>query len=112
MPERKRCGSDPLEEGIATHSSILASRIPWTEEPGGLQSIGLHRVGQHFEKVLSLQPLCFYLSTGLVSDPQRARHSLSVLSLGCDSCSLESCREAPTTPQLASGVAGSGLPVS
>ena len=31
---------DPLEEGMATHSSILAWRIPWTEEPGGLQSIG------------------------------------------------------------------------
>ena len=31
---------DPLEEGLATHSSILAWRIPWTEEPGGLQSIG------------------------------------------------------------------------
>ena len=31
---------DPLEEGIATHSSILAWRIPWTEEPGSLQSIG------------------------------------------------------------------------
>ena len=35
---------DPLEEGMATHSSILAWRIPWTEEPGGLQSIGSHRV--------------------------------------------------------------------
>ena len=33
-------GKDPLEEGIATHSSILAWRIPWTEEPGGLQSMG------------------------------------------------------------------------
>ena len=32
---------DPLEEGMATHSSILAGRIPWTEEPGWLQSIGL-----------------------------------------------------------------------
>ena len=31
---------DPLEEGMATHSSIPAWRIPWTEEPGGLQSIG------------------------------------------------------------------------
>ena len=30
---------DPLEEGMATHSSILAWRIPWTEEPGGLQSM-------------------------------------------------------------------------
>ena len=31
---------DPLEEGLAAHSSVLAWRIPWTEEPGGLQSIG------------------------------------------------------------------------
>ena len=36
---------DPLEEGLATHSSILAWRITWTEEPGGLQSMGLQRVG-------------------------------------------------------------------
>ena len=36
-------GEDPLETGMATHSSILAWRIPWTEEPGGLQSIGSHR---------------------------------------------------------------------
>ena len=35
---------DPLEEGMATHSSILAWIIPWTEEPGGLQSIGSQRV--------------------------------------------------------------------
>ena len=35
---------DSLEEGMATHSSILAWRIPWTEEPGGLQSMGLTRV--------------------------------------------------------------------
>ena len=35
---------DPLEEGMATHSSILAWRIPWTEEPGGLQSMGSQRV--------------------------------------------------------------------
>ena len=33
-------GEDPLENGMATHSSILAWRIPWTEEPGGLQSMG------------------------------------------------------------------------
>ena len=38
---------DPLEEGIAIHSSILAWRIPWREEPGGLQSIGLQRVGDY-----------------------------------------------------------------
>ena len=36
---------DPLEEGMATHSSILTWRIPWTEEPGRLQSMGSQRVG-------------------------------------------------------------------
>ena len=36
---------DPLEEGMANHSRILAWGIPWAEEPGGLQSMGLHRVG-------------------------------------------------------------------
>ena len=34
-------GEDPLEKGMATHSSILAWRIPWTEEPDGLQSLGV-----------------------------------------------------------------------
>ena len=38
---------DPLEEGMATHSSILAWRIPWTEEPGRLQSIRLQTVGHN-----------------------------------------------------------------
>ena len=36
---------DPLEEEMETHFSILAWKIPWTEEPGGLQSMGLQRVG-------------------------------------------------------------------
>ena len=36
---------DPLEKGMATHSSTLAWRIPWTEEPGGLHSMGLQRAG-------------------------------------------------------------------
>ena len=35
---------DPLEKGMATHSSILTWRIPWTEEPGWLQSMGLQKV--------------------------------------------------------------------
>ena len=38
---------DPLEKGGATHSSILAWKIPWTEEPGGLQSTGLQRAGHN-----------------------------------------------------------------
>ena len=38
-------GEVPLEKGMATHSSILARRISWTEEPGGLQSTGSQRLG-------------------------------------------------------------------
>ena len=37
---------DPLEKQMATHSSILTWKIPWTEEPSGLQSMGLQRVGR------------------------------------------------------------------
>ena len=39
---------DPLEKGMVTHSSILAWRISWIEEPGGLQSMGLKRVGHDY----------------------------------------------------------------
>ena len=41
----KSLSSQRLEKQMATHSNILAWRVPWTEEPGGLQSMGLHRVG-------------------------------------------------------------------
>ena len=40
-------GEDPLEKEMATHSSVLAWRIPWTKEPGGLQSRGSQRVGHN-----------------------------------------------------------------
>ena len=43
---------DPLEKEMAMHSSILAWRIPWTEEPGGLQSVGSQRV-EHIENIHS-----------------------------------------------------------
>ena len=45
---------DSLEKGMATHSSILAWRIPWTEEPGGPQSMGSQRVGYNWATSLSL----------------------------------------------------------
>ena len=45
---------DPLEEGMATHCSILAWRIPWTEEPGGLQPVGSKRVGHDWATVHAL----------------------------------------------------------
>ena len=51
---------DPLEEGMATHSSVLIWRIPWTEEPGGLQSIGrteldTTEVSEHSNTLLGIQ---------------------------------------------------------
>ena len=45
---------DPLEKGMATHSSICAWRIPWTEKPGGLQSTGFHRVGQDWSTLAQM----------------------------------------------------------
>ena len=42
---RSLCWEDPLEEEMATHSSVLAKNIPWTEEPGRLQSMGSQRAG-------------------------------------------------------------------
>ena len=44
---RSLVSKDPLEKEMATHSSILAWKIPWIEEPGGLQSMGLQRVGHN-----------------------------------------------------------------
>ena len=46
---RSLCWEDPLEKEMATHSSTLAWRIPWTEEPGGLQSTGLQKGVEHWQ---------------------------------------------------------------
>ena len=57
---------DPLEEEMETHSSILAWRIPWTEEPGGLQSTGLQRV-RHTRKLHSFfEPLSLRLYLSVI----------------------------------------------
>ena len=53
---------EPLEEGIATHSSILAWRIPWTEEPGGLQSMCRKETDTTEELILPLSLLFRLLS--------------------------------------------------
>ena len=55
---------DPLEKEMATHSSILAWGIPWTEEPGRLQSMGLQRVG-HDLATKQQQQFCCRVSVGL-----------------------------------------------
>ena len=54
MQVRSLGSEDPLEEEMATHSSILAWRIPWTEETGGLWSIGLQRVGHNWSDLVSM----------------------------------------------------------
>ena len=65
LPEMQEAWVDPLEKGMATHSSILAWRIPWTEEPGGLQSMGSHRVGHDW--VTNTFPFQPFLAPGTVS---------------------------------------------
>ena len=49
-------GEDPLEKGMATHPSVLTWRIPWTEEPGGLLSVGSKRVGRDLATEHKLMP--------------------------------------------------------
>ena len=57
---------DPLEKGMATHSSVLAWRIPWTEEPGRLQSMRLQRIRYNLatkqQQIRSTRSLCKYFS--------------------------------------------------
>ena len=77
LPAGKRRGvqplgqEDPLEEGMATHFCMLAWRIPWTEEPGGLQSIRLQRVDmseatQHAHNYIALHYIMLYYIIFLV----------------------------------------------
>ena len=55
-------GSGPLEKEMATYSSILVWKIPWTEEPGGLQSMGSQRVAVKSYKANWLCYVCMYVS--------------------------------------------------
>ena len=69
---------DTLEKGMATHSSILAWRIPWTEEPGGLQSMGHQELDTterlHFHLSLSLY---LHILIGMISSVMCCAQSLS-----------------------------------
>ena len=67
MQVRSLGGEDPLEKDMTTHSSILAWRIPWTEEPGGQQSMGLQRVGHDWS---DLAPRLAHQSLELDSDSE------------------------------------------
>ena len=59
--DRSLGGKDLLEKGMATHSRILAWRIPWTEEPGGLQSIALKRARHDCSDLACAQAWAFYV---------------------------------------------------
>ena len=52
---------DPLEKGMVTHSSILAWRVPWTEEPGGLEFMGLQKVADMTAQVKTDQRYCMLI---------------------------------------------------
>ena len=54
------CQEDPLEKEMAAHSSTIAWKIPWTEDPGRLQSTGLQRVGHDWATPLYVEVGCFY----------------------------------------------------
>ena len=60
IPVRSLGWEDPLEEAVATHSSILTRKIPWTEEPGGLQSMGTqHQTGPSMQAQYELLHINF-----------------------------------------------------
>ena len=82
-------GEDPLEEGMATHSNILAWRIPWTEEPGGLQFIGSQRVGHSWSDLAGThnRKIIGWERTGETTRPCPGNQS-SLTSMQKSSCSL------------------------
>ena len=72
---------DPLEKGMATPSSILAWRIPWTEEPGGLQSIGSQRVGQDWRDLACMRAHLGNSKDFRNSEPETGMNLLDVIPL-------------------------------
>ena len=71
-------GRLPLEEGMAIHSSVLFQRIPWTEEPDGLQSMGLQRVGHYWSDWARMHAPVLDLRAG---SPLKATSSCHLFSL-------------------------------
>ena len=109
-PVRSLGWEDPLEKEMATHSSILAGKISWTEEPGGLQSMGLQRVGHDWFTylliyLLTVDSRCCTAETNTLksSIPQFKKYikekCISMLSIHLDLCSKTSLREQGKTKQ-------------
>ena len=70
---------DPLEKRMATHSSILAWEIPWTEEPSGLQSMGLQRLGHNLATKLPPASRSSLLNTLSLKTKKKKTFPLSIL---------------------------------
>ena len=86
-------GKDPLEEGMATHSSILAWRIPWTEEPGGPQSMGSQRV-EHDRSDLACMHRCIAnVRIAVVSTAMDALFQAVVFALLATALSMQQCSD-------------------
>ena len=103
------CQEDPLEKEMATHSSILAWRIPWTEEPGGLQSTGWQTVGRDWATNTSLQTSCFFplQFVMLPVTPQVPYNSHSPLSPGHLAAAAAAAKSLQSCPTLCDPIAGS-----
>ena len=80
---------DPLEEGMATHSSIVSWRIPWTEEPGGLQTTGAQRVRYDWSNLIHTRELVNAIST---VPEQRERPTVSLNGIICYRNYVHHCR--------------------
>ena len=85
---------DSLEKEIATHSSVLAWRIPWMEEPGGLQFTGSQRVGHDWATSLSLSPTTKYLDVYVLSGFSCVWFSVTLRTIACQApLSMGFCRQ-------------------
>ena len=84
-----RFGKIPLEEGTATHSSILAWKIPVTEEPGGLQSTGSQRVGHDQSDLAHTALVAFYPFLKSIYLFISCGHRVSVAARGIFRCSTQ-----------------------
>ena len=86
-------GEDPLEEGVVTHSSILAWRIPWTEEPGRLQSMQPQRLGPNRVTNTLTFTMEYYPHITTIAAPGQERSLQSDLEKATDVCRLRSFQE-------------------
>ena len=80
--------ADPLKEGLATHSSILARRIPWTEKPGRLQSVGSQRFGYDWSDLACMHvPLVLLINWKSI----KLNKSVILFFCKCNKLFIENC---------------------